>query len=80
MWASQLLTLRPTNASTKITFNFTDNIDLARVEVVMFNCPQWEIGVQNITVYENTTDILSKQTGDVTSCDYLVKTCIVAPF
>ena len=80
MWASQLLTLRLMNSSTEITFNFTDNIDLARVEVVMFNCPQWGIGVQNITVYENMTDILSKQTGNITSCEYLVKTCIMAPF
>ena len=46
----------------------------------MFNCPQWEIGVQNIEVRENMTDILSKQTGDITSCDYLVKTCIMARF
>ena len=80
MWASQLLTLRLMNSSTEITFNFTDNIDLVRVEVMMFNCPQWGIGVQNITVYENMTDILSKQTGDVTSCEYLAKTCIMAPF
>ena len=80
MWASQLLTLRLMNSSTKITFNFTDNIDLVRIEVVMFNCPQWEIGVQNIAVRENMTDILSKQTGDITSCDYLVKTCIMARF
>ena len=79
-WASQLLTLRPTNASTEITFNFTDNIDFVRVEVMMFNCPQWEIGVQNIAVRENMTDILSKQTGNITSCEYLVKTCIMAPF
>ena len=80
MWASQLLTLRLMNSSTKITFNFTDIIDLVRIEVVMFNCPQWEIGVQNIAVRENMTDILSKQTGDITSCDYLVKTCIMARF
>ena len=79
-WASQLLTLRRMNPSTEITFNFADNIDLVRVEVVMFNCPQWGIGVQNITVYENMTDILSKQTGNITSCEYLVKTCIMAPF
>ena len=31
MWASQLLTLRLMNSSTKVTFNFTDNIDLVRI-------------------------------------------------
>ena len=48
MWASQLLVMRTSAASTNITFDFHDTphfVRVERVEVVMFNCPQWGIGV-----------------------------------
>ena len=51
MWASQLLTIQTTAPSTDITFDFLDNpnfVRVERVEVVMFNCPQWGIGAQFI--------------------------------
>ena len=48
MWASQLLTMSPLASTTEITFDFTGTVRVDRVEVVMFNCPQWGIGVHNI--------------------------------
>ena len=47
-WASQLLALRPlVDGITKVTFDFIDlPVRVDGVEVVMFNCPQWGIGVQ----------------------------------
>ena len=51
MWASQLLTMRTVASSTEITFDFTDTVGVERVEVVMFNCPQWGIGVHNTAVF-----------------------------
>ena len=48
MWASQLLTLQIT---TEIVSDFTDTPGYARmerVELVMFNCPEWGVAVQAI--------------------------------
>ncbi len=52
MWASQLLTI---SSTTNITFDFQATQGYAgveRVEVVMFNCPEWGISVDSITHYE----------------------------
>ena len=80
MWANQLFTMMPLTGVTEITFNFIDTPKLARVEVVMFNCPQWDIGVPTIVVRESMTSIASRPTGDITSCYYPVRICIMAPF
>ena len=45
MWASQLLTINTAANTAEITFDFTTTPDytgVGRVEVVMFNCPEWE--------------------------------------
>ena len=62
MWANQLFTMKPLTGVTDITFNFNDTPKLARVEVVMFNCPQWEIGVSTIVVRESMMGIASRPT------------------
>ena len=81
MWASQLLTMMPTAATTDITFDFHNTPDTTvRVEVVMFNCPQWGIGVDNIVIRENMVGIGSINRQAITSCGYLVRTCAVALF
>ena len=52
-WASGLLTLNTSAASTRITFNFTNTPAYGGVEsvrVVMFNCPQWGIGMNGIVI------------------------------
>ena len=82
-WASGLLTLNTSAASTRITFDFTNTSDytgVASVRVVMFNCPQWGIGTSNIKILVpgvSSTDIFL---GDIipamlTSCDSLVSMC-----
>ena len=73
MWASQLLTLMPTADTTEITFDFGDklNLQLVGVEVVMFNCPQWGIGVDNIAVRDNMINIGGMEISNTTtSCNY----------
>ena len=78
MWASQLLTLLPTAATTEITFDFHNTPDTTvSVEMVMVNCPQWGIGVDSIVIRENMVNIGSIHT-EITSCDYLVRTCVTA--
>ena len=85
-WASGLLTLNTSAASTRITFNFPNTSAYAGVEsvrVVMFNCPQWGIGTSNIKILVpggSSADIIL---GDIipamlTSCDSLVSMCTTA--
>ena len=80
MWASQLLTMSPLADRTQIAFDFSGSINLIRVEVVMFNCPQWGIGTESLVVLENMISIGSIVTDNITSCEYLVSTCLIAPF
>ena len=59
MWASQLLTINSTDSPTiDITFDFEGYFGVERVEVVMFNCPEWEISVDSITLYGSTVTAL----------------------
>ncbi len=56
MWASQLLTINGDSHTTPITFDFEaapGYVGVERVEVVMFNCPEWGISVDSITLYGN---------------------------
>ncbi len=79
MWASQLLTIKTT---TNITFDFQltpSYTGVERVEVLMFNCPEWGISVDSITLYGSTTttpSILATISPNITSCDSLVRVCI----
>ncbi len=81
-WASQLLTIKTT---TNITFDFqaTPNYTaIERVEVLMFNCPEWGISVDSITLYGSTTSsplILATISPTITSCYSLVRVCISGP-
>ena len=58
IWASQLLTINTTANTAEITFDLTDTSDytgVGRVEVVMFNCPEWRISVRAINLYDTTS-------------------------
>ncbi len=65
MWASQLLTINTEDDSSiidkiDITFDFQaklNYIGVERVEVVMFNCPEWGISVDSIFLYGSTTTL-----------------------
>ena len=84
MWASQLLTINTTANTASITFDFTDTPDytgVGRVEVVMFNCPDWGISVRTIQLFSATSPSRSRTfvtniSPATTSCDSLVRVCI----
>ena len=79
MWASQLLTVQITS-STDIFFDFRETpgfTEVERVEIVMFNCPEWGIGVETIQLFEQNVLVLTRVLSiDVTSCDSLVRVCL----
>ena len=56
MWASQLLALQIRNPSRiEIISDFTGRSGVERVELVMFNCPEWGIAVQVIGIWTATS-------------------------
>ena len=76
MWASQLLTLqRPVSS-----INFDITTPIPRVEVIMFNCPEWRISVQSISLRDNDGIVIgsSGDLNSITSCDSLVRLCVPA--
>ncbi len=76
MWASQLLTIRSNPAM--ITFNFTGKqnfVGVRRIEIVLFNCPEWGISVESITL-RTSAGFAGATNPTVTSCDSLVRVCI----
>ena len=89
MWASQLLTLQPGQPGivTLVAFDFNSTPDyrgVSRVEVVMFNCPQYGISVKSISLLEAADisfagTIIATVDPTVTSCDSLVRVCISGP-
>ena len=80
MWASQLLTIQTTAPSTDIIFNFRNApnfVRVERVEIVMFNCRQWGIGVQTIQAFEQDAMVFSVDVDPtVNSCNSLVRLCL----
>lgn len=81
-WARGLLTLRIA-INVKILFDIQVREGIAGVKVVLFNCPEWEIYTQSITLIESTGEfgVLGRLIGLVvppTSCDSLVSVCLLA--
>ena len=77
-WASRLLTLNTSAASTRITFNFPNTSAYGGVEsvrVVMFNCPQWGIGTSSINILGTDGFLGHIIPAMPTSCDSLVSMC-----
>ena len=87
-WARQLLVLRHPiigSATFNLNFNFDNTLytGVGQVEVVIFNCPEWNIVVREMTVEvpRQSYDGLHYETvaiayPTVLSCDSLVKVCI----
>ena len=81
MWASHLLTINTIANTTEITFNFTNTPDytgMGRVEVVMFNCPEWGISVKTISLFSaislsSSRNFETSISPTTTSCDSLVR-------
>ena len=85
MWASQLLTIQTTRSLTNVIFDFTDTPGydrVERVEVVMFNCPQWGIASIFINIAGATPRdksfhaFASTSVSSLTSCESLVRVCL----
>ena len=87
MWASQLLTIQTGDASTDITFDFTDTHSydrVERVEVVMFNCPQWGIassaiialGASSRNAWAGFSTLQRVNLYPLTSCDSFTRVCL----
>ena len=85
MWASQLLTMKAAQLFTIVNLDFSGVADydgVGKIEVVMFNCPQWGIAADSITVHA-ISDVTHTEgsmitTANITvmSCESLVKVCI----
>ena len=80
MWASQLLTIQTTAFSIIFDFRATPGFTrVERLEVMMFNCPQWGIGVETIEVIELSTTVFTINVDHtITSCNSLVRLCLPA--
>ena len=83
MWASQLLTMKLTTINPVITFDYQAMAGIVqRVEVVMFNCQQWGIGVHSIAVRTKNGDAergigsIIIDAASTVSCDSLVRVCM----
>jgi hypothetical protein len=85
-WARQLLTIHlvPTtpDSHVSVTYDFTNTSSgyaaLGRVEVVLFNCPEWQISVQTIRFFDavNGAELDTFHLPNhVTSCNSLVRVC-----
>ena len=78
MWASQLLTLNSTGSTIEVAFAIVIS-QVERVELVMFNCPEWGISVQRISLRDNNRMVIgSGDLNSITSCDSLVRLCVPA--
>ena len=91
MWAGQLLTIHTTQSlthpfilTTTVIFDFTDTPGyerIERVEVVMFNCPQWGIASTRSDLSGATAGdqffraFASTRLSSLTSCESLVRVC-----
>ena len=79
LWANQLLTIEvAASPRVEITFGFHDTPTFTRVEVLMFNCPQWELGVERIIITDQGAIIAeAKSRPSIVSCDSLVRICLL---
>ena len=84
VWANQLLTLQLNNPSgIEIIFDFTgmsNYLEVKRVELVMFNCPEWGIALQNIKIWRAQSisgrrNLAGAFFSTIASCDSLVRVC-----
>ena len=89
-WAAGLFTVNTSGQPFHIGFEFNGPVNLIRVELDLFNCPEWGIAAQSITVYEYNFGILNFDavyarlqnlalgytTANTTSCTSIVKVVI----
>lgn len=83
-WARQLLTINIMDSAAEVTFDFTTTgnyVGVMQIEVVMFNCPQWRIGTNTVSIYGSTSVSDPRRivgyinSISATSCTSLVRVC-----
>ena len=83
-WANELFTMRrcrtdKINVSVQLS---ADNINYDRVELSVFNCPQWGIYAPQVMVYVtsslngNNLILIADATLSEESCEYLLRFCV----
>ena len=90
-WARHFATVWSTDGSVEILFDLRDQSngesrrEIGGVEVVLFNCPRWGIGVERVALMESEGQrqaedriVIAEKSGAEESCDSLVKVCILA--
>ena len=82
-WADQLLTLNPSNLEERDTYIQLSlpSVQRLRLEVALFNCPEWGIATSRITIHTSQLfhqDYSRSKVIDPTlnSCDSLVRVCM----
>ena len=79
MWAGELLTFNTTLSSphlSTIIAEFPGPLLIERLEVVMFNCPEWGISVLEFELQADLDVPPQVFQPNITSCDSLVRVCI----
>ena len=89
-WARDLYTVeRESTAFIFISFDFGTSVQVRRVELVLFNCPQWSILAGDIDIYTSTTSFPQSDPASpgvlvgsrmldnkVNSCENLYRVCV----
>jgi len=85
-WAAGLFTVNTSGQSFHIGLDFSRPVNFTKVELDLFNCPEWGIEAQTITAYEYILGILSfirptaralgHTTTNTTSCTSIVRVVI----
>jgi hypothetical protein len=76
-WASQLFTLSINSMSTEMTLNFHESVRINRIEVVMFQCPEWDIEIEYVQVQAPHSGVtIGGKSVNISSCNSLVKVSI----
>ena len=79
-WASELLTLKPRSVEQaekpELAFTLPENHGMRRIEILMFNCPEWGISAQKIALNSNGHSVVTIIiNSSLSSCDSLVRVC-----
>ena len=77
-WARELMTVNHNGGDFDIRINF-NSAYATRMDLVLFNCPDWGIGAMDITVETGVSqqlEVLGNFTLQNTSCDSLLTVCV----
>lgn len=77
IWSEDLLTL---SSSAELLIRWPDGTLLSRLEATVFNCPEWGIAVQGISIsIPGEVGIIASTIATNTSCDDLINVSLALP-